>query len=305
MSVRMLREEVKTDFGINVSMSQCRRANKYALSLVEGTIAENYARLWSYGEEIRRSNPGSTVKICVDSMPDGELLCAVGRDAKNGIFSIAWAVVSVENKDKLEMGLIAAVKEVFLAAEHRQCARHIYANFRKRFSGSKCPEESNNKHVRGHSYICDAKDGDYEINRTKMEWLFCIGMSFLVGGMKFEARKMDEAFTMDVEEKECSCRLWQLNGYACPIHGMNGKNMWPSTDLIPHLPPLKRHMPGRPTIKRRRDASERMGNHTVSMAGKKVSCSISKEKGHNKATCSKGVGTSKQNGTKKQKTIPT
>ncbi|CAH1423244.1 unnamed protein product [Lactuca virosa] len=64
-------------------------------------------------------------------------------------------------------------------------------------------------------------------------------------------------------------------------------------------------MPGRPTIKRRRDASERMGKHTISKAGKKVSYSICKEKGHNKATCSKGEGTSKQNGKKKQKTIPT
>ncbi|CAI9286726.1 unnamed protein product [Lactuca saligna] len=138
MSVRMLREEVKTDFGINVSMSQCRRAKKYALSLVEGTITENYAKLWSYGEEIRRSNPGSTVKICVDSMSDGknyfskiyicfasvkkgwrggckriinldgcfrktfcqgELLCTVGRDANNEIFPIALAVVSVENRE--------------------------------------------------------------------------------------------------------------------------------------------------------------------------------------------------------------
>ncbi|CAH1454679.1 unnamed protein product [Lactuca virosa] len=95
------------------------------------------------------------------------------------------------------------------------------------------------------------------------------------------------------------------NTFKQPIHGMNGKNMCPSTDLIPPLPPLKRHMPGRPTIKRRRDSSERMGKHTISKAGKKVYCSICKEKGHNKATCSKGVGTSKQNGTKKQKTIPT
>ncbi|CAI9284501.1 unnamed protein product [Lactuca saligna] len=77
-----------------------RRAKKHALTLVEGTIPENYARLWSYGEEIRRSNPGSTVKICVDLMADRELLCAVDRDANNGIFSIAWAVVSVENKEK-------------------------------------------------------------------------------------------------------------------------------------------------------------------------------------------------------------
>lgn len=44
-------------------------------------------------------------------------------------------------------------------------------------------------------------------------------MSFLVGGMKFEARKMDETFTVDVEKKECSCRLWQLNGYGC-VHSV-------------------------------------------------------------------------------------
>ncbi|CAH1444405.1 unnamed protein product [Lactuca virosa] len=95
------------------------------------------------------------------------------------------------------------------------------------------------------------------------------------------------------------------NTYKQPIHGMNGKNMWPSTDLTPPLPPLKRCMLGRPTIKRRRDASERMGKHTIAKAGKKVSCSLCKEKGHNKATGSQFTGPSKQNGTKKQNIIPT
>ncbi|XP_024960453.1 uncharacterized protein LOC112501046 isoform X2 [Cynara cardunculus var. scolymus] len=32
-------------------------------------------------------------------------------------------------------GLVEAVKEVFPLAEHRQCARHIYANFRKKYTG--------------------------------------------------------------------------------------------------------------------------------------------------------------------------
>ena len=31
-------------------------------------------------------------------------------------------------------GLIEAVKDILPAAEHRQCARHIYANFKKRFN---------------------------------------------------------------------------------------------------------------------------------------------------------------------------
>ncbi|XP_023760658.2 uncharacterized protein LOC111909102 [Lactuca sativa] len=137
-NVRMLKEEVKTKFGIEVSMEQCRRAKQHVMALVEGTIVENYAKLWSYGEEIKRSNPGSTVKLSMNSMPDGktyfsriyicfhalkegwrsscrgiinldgcflkatctgQLLRVVGRDGNNHIYPIVWVVVCVENKD--------------------------------------------------------------------------------------------------------------------------------------------------------------------------------------------------------------
>jgi len=71
LTVRMLKEEVKRRFGIEVSMGQCRRAKQHAISIVQGSIVEHYAKLWSYGEEIIRSNPGSTVNIGVNAMPDG------------------------------------------------------------------------------------------------------------------------------------------------------------------------------------------------------------------------------------------
>ncbi|GJX68162.1 pentatricopeptide repeat-containing protein [Tanacetum coccineum] len=153
----------------------------------------------SYAKAILESNPGSTVKVGVTVNPDdktyfdrfyvcfkrlkdgwklgcrkiialdgcflkrpsvGEILSAIGRDANNHIFLVAWAIVNVENKDNwswfldllgddLEMptgqgltlmsdqhkGLIEAVKEVMPYAEHRQCARHIYEGFRKLYSG--------------------------------------------------------------------------------------------------------------------------------------------------------------------------
>ncbi|KAL4592185.1 hypothetical protein LXL04_005172 [Taraxacum kok-saghyz] len=90
----------------------------------------------------------------------GELLTTIGRDANNQIYPIAWAVVEVENKmnwkwflqlvdrdlqlhggsglcviSDQHKGLLEAVKEVLPNVEHRQCARHIYANFRKVYSG--------------------------------------------------------------------------------------------------------------------------------------------------------------------------
>ncbi|GKA10551.1 ribonuclease H-like domain-containing protein [Tanacetum coccineum] len=90
----------------------------------------------------------------------GDILTAIGRDNNNHIFSVAWAVVNVKNKENwswflqllgedldLPMGkgltlisdqhkgLIEAVKDVMPYTDHRQRARHIYERFRKQFSG--------------------------------------------------------------------------------------------------------------------------------------------------------------------------
>ncbi|XP_010536255.1 PREDICTED: uncharacterized protein LOC104811292 [Tarenaya hassleriana] len=88
----------------------------------------------------------------------GELLAAIGRDGDNRIYPIAWAVVRVENNftwawflrrlkqdlglgeganltihsDK-QKGLIRAIAEELPYCEHRMCARHIYANWKKQF----------------------------------------------------------------------------------------------------------------------------------------------------------------------------
>nr|KAJ0212267.1 hypothetical protein LSAT_V11C400177520 [Lactuca sativa] len=177
----------------------CRNARRFELSKIEGTLVEYYGRLWDYGEEIMRSNPGSTVRMDVDIMPNstiyfskyyacfkgvrdgliegcrkvicvygcflkglckGELHATVGRDANNNIYPIAWVVVNVENKVNWKWfldilmddigrgngsgltiisdghkGLLEVVKERIPEAEHRQCARDIYANFKKKFWG--------------------------------------------------------------------------------------------------------------------------------------------------------------------------
>nr|GEZ14965.1 splicing factor [Tanacetum cinerariifolium] len=56
----------------------------------------------------------------------GELLTTMGRDANNQIYPIAWAVVK---------GLLDAVGDWLPNAEHRKCTRHVYANFKKKYSG--------------------------------------------------------------------------------------------------------------------------------------------------------------------------
>ncbi|XP_010548876.1 PREDICTED: uncharacterized protein LOC104820207 [Tarenaya hassleriana] len=90
----------------------------------------------------------------------GELLAAVGRDADNRIYPIAWAVVHAETSDtwnwfvrKLksdlclgvgehitilfdkQKGLMNAIENELPLVEHRMCARHVYANWKKVFKG--------------------------------------------------------------------------------------------------------------------------------------------------------------------------
>nr|KAJ0218340.1 hypothetical protein LSAT_V11C300124680 [Lactuca sativa] len=137
ISVSNLRVKVMAKFGIQVSMGQCRRAKKYALNLVEGSLIEHYGKLCSYGHDILRTNHGKTVKLDVEDGPygkkyfskfyccfqgvkqgwiegckriigldgcflkgvcKGELLCAIGRDSNDNIYLISWVVVNVENK---------------------------------------------------------------------------------------------------------------------------------------------------------------------------------------------------------------
>ncbi|KAJ0585815.1 putative transposase, mutator type, MULE transposase domain-containing protein [Helianthus annuus] len=197
ISLRQMQTDIMRKFECKVSIGQCSRAKKKVLDDYEGGLKEHYARLSDYKAEILETNPGSTVMMAVNQVENGEvyfssyyicfkgvkdgwingcrkvlgldgcflknsgqLLTAMGRDANNHIFPLAWAVVSVENKenwkwflslvrDDIEMesglgltlisdqhkGIIEAVKDVFPYAEHRQCVRHIYANYKKKYRG--------------------------------------------------------------------------------------------------------------------------------------------------------------------------
>ena len=138
MKLKEMVLDIKQKYRCVVSIGQVRRAKEWAKEFIEGKLTEHYARIWDYANELRRSNPGSTCKFCVTRNPDGknyfhriyigfkalidgwkggcrrvigldgcflkgqvkgELLTAIGRDANNQVYPIAWAVVDVENKD--------------------------------------------------------------------------------------------------------------------------------------------------------------------------------------------------------------
>ncbi|GJV05270.1 multidrug resistance-associated protein 5 [Tanacetum coccineum] len=134
---------------------QCERAKQKALGGLEICLNEHYAKLWSYAKEILDTNPGSTVKLGVNPMPDGNnyfkifYVCFKGlKDGWKRWKQQHWEWFMKLLIDDLELvdghgltiildqhkGIVEAAKKVMRLAEHRQCARHIYANFRKKFT---------------------------------------------------------------------------------------------------------------------------------------------------------------------------
>ncbi|CAI9281960.1 unnamed protein product [Lactuca saligna] len=301
-SYRKMAEVVRKDYGLKVSLGQCRNAKYFALDEISGNLVSHYEKLWNYGAELLRVNPGSIVLIetnhtpdathyvkrmyiCLKSIKDGwiegcrrvigvdgccflkgicrgELLTAIGRDANNQIYPLAWAVVPVENKETwmwfcdllledIEMGdgrgltiisdqhkgLMEAVKERAPSCEHRNCARHIYANFKKKgFTGvefrSNCrgPEETNNNNAGRNQIVRDGEDVQSKDKGHKWDMEICPSIRKRIEKMKEEQRYWDvipsgeeeyevklahEVYVVHLESKTCGCRAWQLSGIPC------------------------------------------------------------------------------------------
>lgn len=133
-----LEEIIKEQWKISVSRPQCQAARKKALQWIEREYDEQFARLRDYAAEIVDANKDSHVEVecltdengkhmfnrfyvCFDNIRrtwketcrpligidgcflkhkvKGQLLVALGRDANNAIYPIAWGVVQVENID--------------------------------------------------------------------------------------------------------------------------------------------------------------------------------------------------------------
>ncbi|XVF30466.1 hypothetical protein REPUB_Repub16aG0060300 [Reevesia pubescens] len=134
-----VQEAMSHEYRTGVNISMIRRAKKEVVEKVVSNYKEEFGYLWSYAKAIKKSNPGSAVRMKVNrnipsapaifqryyvcfhalrtglqngcrhflgqdgcflkSLTKGELLCAVGNDGNNQMFLVAWALVEVECTD--------------------------------------------------------------------------------------------------------------------------------------------------------------------------------------------------------------
>ncbi|KAG8479744.1 hypothetical protein CXB51_029261 [Gossypium anomalum] len=161
-SLKSLQQDVKRDFCYLVSLTKCRRAKLRALELIEGAHKAQYEKIYEYLLEACKDGYRAGCRRIVGldgcflkGYYGGYLLAAVGIDANNGIYPLAYAAVESENQaswlwflellvidleivssyqitfmsDK-QKGLLEAICMLFPNAETRYCVRHLHSNFK-------------------------------------------------------------------------------------------------------------------------------------------------------------------------------
>ncbi|XP_020094138.1 uncharacterized protein LOC109714112 [Ananas comosus] len=116
----------------------------------------------------------------------GIIVSAIALDGNNSVFPVAYGVVESENAESWEWFLVAlkeaigcpnglvlssdrqkgldkALLAVYPTAEHRECMRHLYSNFKKRFRG-----DILKKHLWGAARGYTSSAFQYHMERVQM-----------------------------------------------------------------------------------------------------------------------------------------
>lgn len=169
-----IKDIIKERYNIVVNISKCYKGRRIALDSVLQAQAIQFGKMWDYEAELIRSNKGITTEIltvdtngrqqfqcfyiCFEVFREtwknccrpvigldgcflkwdleGDLLAAVGRDADNKMYPIAWAVVTGENKDtwgwfiqKLKKDLHLGVGDKLTMISDKQKVILVYFQF--------------------------------------------------------------------------------------------------------------------------------------------------------------------------------
>lgn len=136
----------------------------------------------------------------------------------------------------------------------------------------------------------------------------------------FEVENFGDRFVVNVRDKTCTCRAWDIKGIPCKhdcaaLHLMredaakycsdvysvekyiktytyglpplNGEKLWPAAEGYPVQPPLAKKIPGRPKKNRKKNPCESDPSNPTKFrkTGVKMTCGKCKQVGHNQRKC--------------------
>ncbi|KAK8614547.1 hypothetical protein V6N13_068347 [Hibiscus sabdariffa] len=256
-SSRQLKKDVMHDLVYKVSASKCLRARNLALEMVMGSHKGQYSMIYNYLGEIRTSNPGSTTILMLDNRVfmrmyiclgackngyksscrpiisidgchlkgyfGGTFLAAVGVDANDSIYPIAYAVVEDESQSSWDwfMSLLAVDLEIesnhnvtfisdkqkmILEARDKPILTLMEVVRTKIMHKIAMKKEEADKFTR---ILCPKiqKKVELTIQQSTRCW------ATHAGGHKYQVSAgPSNQHVVDLEHHSCSCRKWDLTG---------------------------------------------------------------------------------------------
>ncbi|KAK8674102.1 hypothetical protein V6N13_112400 [Hibiscus sabdariffa] len=259
--------------------------------------SEQYSKIGSYAEEIRNTNPGSSVlckldgglfqkmyvsfKACVSGLAHcrpfisidgchlkgkfgGQLLSAVGVDANDCIFPIAYAVVEIENTDTWKWFINLLSKDINIENQHSW----TWMSDRQKII---CPINQ---------FIVDLDEKSCSCRKWDLSGIPCAhAISAIWFNKEHPEAYVDACYTVDTQKKI----------YEETINPIRGKTSWPSSTFIPKPPIQQPKQPGRPKTKRKKEPDEltpqREKCAKLRKIGVSMTCSKCGQQGHNKRSC--------------------
>ncbi|XP_062208956.1 uncharacterized protein LOC133910651 [Phragmites australis] len=144
LGAKKLQADLEGKYNIKLDYSMVWKGRSRALAELQGAWENSFQALWSFKAEVESKSPSSVVEIemerpylAVDSTHltgryTGQLAAVTALDGHTWMFPVAFVIHNDANK-----GLELAIPKVFnTGVEHRECFKHLLANFKKKFKGA-------------------------------------------------------------------------------------------------------------------------------------------------------------------------
>nr|GME04447.1 Zinc knuckle family protein [Ipomoea batatas] len=259
-------EHVRSKFNCQLTRNQAYLAKKKALKKIDGLDSEQFLLLNDYCEELRRSNPGSTVKMnCILNFRDKPIqtMC-----------------------EKLRLYLMTRMqrnRDRMMSYPFKVCPRIL-----------KLIEEGKEKSARFSAYksvdeIYQVDDDNFKAYKVDLSSRQCSCKRWDLSGIPCTHAIAAIRKKGDLPENHvhaCYSVEHYLRAYGPAILPIRAQELWHKTGMPSPLPPKYKPQPGRPKKKRKIDpAVEKQDLKKATKKGELKKCKLCGMRGHNRTTC--------------------
>ncbi|KAA0061359.1 MuDRA-like transposase [Cucumis melo var. makuwa] len=239
-------EDMRQDYGVNMSYEKAWCARENAYERVRGSPEESYNLLRRYGEALKFTNPGFLNCIRPVIVMDGtflknkyrdQLIVVVCLDGNNQIYPLAFGVVDRETDDSIQWfleKLKGAIGEAWWSRVHYPGRRYnmMTTNIAESMNSilkepKDLPIASFLENVRAllQHWFWERREEGIKVTSTLTKWAELVIQKKQEGALKmkvnpidcyqFHVKDLDKEEVVNLQTKECTCKEFQAEQLPC------------------------------------------------------------------------------------------